>query len=72
MRKMTKDEQIWLNEYILNELKLDNADASDKMKMAIYNTFEFQKFLLKKNWQRLLGEIATYIRPVLNLLKIHK
>ena len=64
---MTKDEQIWLNEYIRDEFRLDDASTgvSEEMRMAIAESFEFQRYLLKRNWTRLKEEVFISIRQIL-------
>ncbi len=62
MKKLTTDEQAWLDEYIKNKFGLDEVGAgvSEEMKMAIYELLEFQVYLLKKIWTRLRKMFYLY------------
>jgi hypothetical protein len=74
MRKLTTDEQRWLDEYIRDEFGLDNAGAgiSNEMKNVVYESFEFQRYLLGIYWKRLCDEVTTSFGCLLGFFKLHK
>lgn len=74
MRQLNDDEQMWLDEYIRDEFGLDDAGAgvSEEMRMAIAESFEFQVYLLKKNWIRFCEEITTSFIQILQIFRLHK
>lgn len=74
MEKLTNNEQKWPDQYIWDKFRLDNEGATIlyEMRLAVFESFEFQRYLLGIYYKRLKEGILIIIRPILRFLRIHK